>query len=63
MFTVLLAYVVFFFACFHWLGTCVEVDVDRITILPHPPTPLLIFFPTHNSFFNACDRYLKFTRA
>ena len=33
MFTVLLAYV-FFFSLVLWLGICVEVDVDRITILP-----------------------------
>ena len=32
-----------------WLGICVEVDVDRITILL--PSPLPILFPTHNSFF------------
>ena len=29
-----------------------EVDVDRITILP-PSLP--IFFPTHNSLFNTSD--------
>ena len=40
------------------LGICVEVDVDRITILPPapsllPPTSLCFaFVPTHNSFFN-----------
>ena len=28
--------VVVFFACFVWLGICVEVDVDRITIFPFP---------------------------
>ena len=31
MFTVLLAYVVFFWLVL-WLGICVEMDVDRITI-------------------------------
>ena len=44
----------YFFWLFLWLGICVEVDVDRITILP--PTPL-IFFPTQNSFFNTSDSY------
>ena len=44
MFTVLFAYVVFFLLVL-WLGICVKVDVDRITILPPPPD----FFPTHNS--------------
>ena len=29
----------FFFACFKWLGNCVEVDVDSITILPTPLPP------------------------
>ena len=39
MFTVLFAYVVFFFfARFVARGICVEVDVDRITILPPPPS-------------------------
>ena len=42
LFTVLFAYVVFFFFWLVlWLGICVEVDVDRITILP----PSLCFFP------------------
>ena len=48
-----------FFLLVLWLGICVEVDVDRITILPRPPRPprppptrLPMFFPTHNSFFN-----------
>ena len=47
MFTVLLAYVVFFLLLVSWLGICVEVHVDRITILTLPPCPpsLLIFFP------------------
>ena len=27
----------FFFLLVLWLGICVEVDVDRITILPTPP--------------------------
>ena len=44
-----------FFLLVLWLGICVEVDVDRITILP----PLPIFFPTHNFFVNASDSYLK----
>ena len=35
MFTVLFAHVVFF-GLVLWLGICVEVDVDRITILPPP---------------------------
>ena len=37
MFTVLFAYVVFFLLVL-WLGICVEVDVDRITILPPLPS-------------------------
>ena len=52
LFTVLFAYVVFFWLVL-WLGICVEVDVDRINTLP----PLPIFFPTHNSFFNTSDCY------
>ena len=39
----------FFFLLVLWLGICVEVDVDRITILPPPPS---LFFPPHNSLFN-----------
>ena len=45
LFTVLFAYVVFFWFVL-WLGICAEVDVDRITILA--PLPLPSFFPTHN---------------
>ena len=55
MFTVLLAYAAFFFA-FFVARDCVELDVDRITILP---SPYRIFFPSHNSFFNTSDSYLK----
>ena len=58
LFTVLFAYVVFFWLVL-WFGICVEVDVDRITILP----PFPIFFPTNNSFFNTSDSYLKSARA
>ena len=36
MFTVLLAYVVFFLLVL-WLGICVEVDVHKITILHFIP--------------------------
>ena len=40
-----------------WLGNCLEVDADRITILlPPPPPPYLV--PTHSSLFNASDSYL-----
>ena len=42
-----------------WLGICVEVDVDRITISPTPP----YFFLTHNSLFNRSDSHLKSVRA
>ena len=42
MFTVLFAYV-FFFGLVLWLGIWVEVDVDRITILP---ASLFFFLPT-----------------
>ena len=46
LFTVLFAYV-FFFLLVLWLGICVEVDVDRITILPPPlPRSLLFSLPT-----------------
>ena len=61
MFTVLFAYVAFFLLVL-WLGICVEVDVERVTILPFPPppsTPPDYFFPTHNSFFKTSDSYLK----
>ena len=45
LFTVLFAYVVFgFFWLVLWLGICVELDVDRITILTPSPPPSL-FFP------------------
>ena len=30
----------YFFLLGLWLGICVEVDVDRITILPPPPLPI-----------------------
>ena len=39
----LFAYVVFFLLLVLWLGICVEVDVDRINILPSPPP---YFLPT-----------------
>ena len=60
MITVLLAYVVFSLVL--WLGICVEVDVDRITLFPPPPPPNF-FIPTHNCFFNTSDSYLKSARA
>ena len=44
MFTVLLGYVVFFFLLVLWLRICVEVDVDRITILPPSPPPPSRFY-------------------
>ena len=31
----------FFFLLVLWLGICVEVDVDRITIIPPPPPSFL----------------------
>ena len=40
LFTVLFAYVVFFFLLGLWLGICVEVDVGRITTLSPLPTIL-----------------------
>ena len=62
LFTVLFAYV--FFLLGLWLEICVEVDVDRITILPPPPLPPPpYFFVTHNSLFNTSDSYLKSMRA
>ena len=62
LFTVLFAYVFPFFLLILWLGICVDVDVDRITILT-PPFPLPVFFLTHNSLFNTSDSYLKSVRA
>ena len=53
----------FFYLLVSWLGICVEVHVDRITILPPPPLPSWSFFPTQNSFFNTSDSYLKSARA
>ena len=38
LFTVLFAYVIFLLVL--WLGICVEVDGDRITILPSPSLPI-----------------------
>ena len=59
LFTVFFAYVVFFWLVL-WLGICVKVDIDRITILtPLPP----YFFLTHNSLFNTSGSYLKSVRA
>ena len=51
------------FVCFLrvlWLVISVEVDVDRITILPLPPPD---FLSLPNSFFNTSDSYLKSARA
>ena len=64
LFTVLSGYVVFFFFACLWLGICVEVELDRMTILPPAPPPLSVFFslPTILS-FNTSDSYLKSTRA
>ena len=50
----------FLFLLVLWLGICVEVDVDRITIRPAPLSRFL--FPIHNSFFNTSDSYLKSAR-
>ena len=36
----------FFFCLILWLGICVEVDVDRIAILPPPPLPPYFSLPT-----------------
>ena len=56
-----------FFGLFCGQGFWVEVDVDKITILPsalpsHLPS-LFCFFPAHNSLFNTSDSYLKSVRA
>ena len=53
-----------FFLVVLWLGICVEVDVDRITIFPPTSVPpsLFCFVPTHNSLFNTSDSYLKSVR-
>ena len=61
MFTVLFAYVVsFFFACFVAGDLCRSGCRQNYYLTP--PT-LPIFFPTHNSFFNTSDSYLKSARA
>ena len=57
LFTVLVAYVFFLCVLVLWLGICVEMDVDRITILP-PALPIF-FVPNRNSLFNTSDSYLK----
>ena len=49
LFTVLFAYVVFFFACFVVRDLC-RSRWRKNYILPPPPPLLLLFFPTHNSF-------------
>ena len=48
-----------------WLGICVEVDVDGITILPPPPLPpsLTIFLSLLTVLFNRTDSYLKSVHA
>ena len=39
-----------------WLGICVEVDEDRITILPSlPPCHHIFFVPTHNLAYYSFD--------
>ena len=43
MFTVLPAYVVFFFLLVLWLGICVEVDVDRFSV----PVSSLVLYIGH----------------
>ena len=54
----------FFFLLVLWLGICVEGGCRQNYCLTRPsPLPLSIFFPTHNSFFNTSDRYLKSARA
>ena len=59
----LLAYVVFFLACLVVRDLCRSGCRQNYYLNPPPPTPLLIFFPTHNSFFNQSDSYLKSARA
>ena len=49
----------FVYAYFVVRDLCLEVDVDRITILPTPVPPYFIFVPTHNSLFNTSDSYFK----
>ena len=58
---VLFAYDAFFFWLVLWWGICVEVDVDRITILP--TKTLRIFSPAHNFFFNTSRWYIWNQRA
>ena len=52
LFTLLFAYVFFFWPCLY-LGICVEVDVDRMTILPPPlppPSQFSAFFRRYPQF-------------
>ena len=49
----------FFFLLVLWLAICVEVDVDRITILTPTPSLPIFFVPSHNPLFNTSDSYLK----
>ena len=43
------------------LGICVEVDVNRITIVP--PSLPLFFVSTHNSLFNTSNSYFRLVHA
>ena len=63
MFTVLLAYVVFFFlfACFLVRDLCRSACRENYYLTPAPS--LLIFFPYPEFFFNTSDSYLKSERA
>ena len=45
----------FFFLLVLWLGICVELAVEKITILPPAPLLFIFFVPTHNSLFNTRD--------
>ena len=64
MLTVLFAYVVFFlFASFVAKDLCTSGCRQNYYLTPHPVPLLPIFFPTHNSFFNTSDIYLKSARA
>ena len=46
MFTVLFAYVGVFFACFVARDLCRSGYVDRMTILPPPPLPIIFSLST-----------------
>ena len=72
MFTVLIAYVALFVcvcvcvcvcvACFVVRDLCRSGCRQNYYLTPSTPSAPYFFFPTHNSFFNTSDSYLKSAR-